>query len=106
VAIDTEKLEEMVTQLMEQREMTSAMLIRDALDYIATLRRQLNEAHSHNCDSQRLDWLEAQSHFARSDASHRNYYTLPRILCKKKGESMRTLRKSIDDLRHVEDGDV
>lgn len=73
-----------------------------AADYIDLLRRQLNEAHSHNADSERLDWLELQAHYEYSKSSHRSYFVLPRICGKKEGEPARALRHSIDELRHVE----
>lgn len=79
----------------------TARTLNDAADYIETLRRQLYEAHSHNTDSERLDWLESQARVERSDTSHRSYYALPRICAKKAGESARTLRQAIDDLRRV-----
>lgn len=94
--IDLMKLRETAEKLEFQWQTDEVM---EAADYIDTLRKQLYEAHSHNQDSERLDWLELQAHHEYSDASHRSYFRLPRICSKKAGENPRTLRQAIDDVR-------
>lgn len=71
-------------------------ILTDAADYIETLRKQLHEAHSHNRDSIRLDWLERQAHKEYSAGNHRRYHVLPRIRCRGEG-----LRNGIDAYLHL-----
>lgn len=95
MSIDIEELR----KLAESMTGGAADILRQAANEIGLLRKHLIEAHATNADSERLDWLSEQAHEECSHPVCRTYFTLPRILTKKNGESATTLREAIDLVR-------
>jgi len=95
--LDTQYLRQLANTRHDDVDLRLALI--EGANYIDLLRKQLNEAHSCNEDSERLNWLSQQAHEERCEPAHRTYFKLPMVLKSKYGATAHNLREAIDMVR-------